>query len=91
MRGRIHVSEATAECLRVSGKGHWLTAREDKIVAKGKGEMQTYFVQISPGTAYSSMSSDVSSFHEGMDASTMDASKADAVSKQADTNFQLAA
>ena len=40
--GRIHCSEATAEALRSRGKGHWLTPREDEIVVKGKGEMQTY-------------------------------------------------
>ena len=41
---RIHVSEETANALTLQGKGHWLTPREDKIVAKGKGELQTYFV-----------------------------------------------
>jgi hypothetical protein len=44
VRGRIHVSQATADEVTAKGKGHWITAREDKIVAKGKGEMQTYFV-----------------------------------------------
>ena len=46
LRGRIHVSEATAEELRAKQKEHWLVEREDKIVAKGKGEMQTYWVQV---------------------------------------------
>jgi Adenylate and Guanylate cyclase catalytic domain len=40
---RIHVSEATADLLK--GKIN-VTPREDKIVAKGKGEMQTYFVDV---------------------------------------------
>jgi class 3 adenylate cyclase len=44
VRGRIHVSQATADALTKQGKEHWLTPREDMIVAKGKGEMQTYFV-----------------------------------------------
>jgi class 3 adenylate cyclase len=44
VRGRIHVSQATANALIAKGKSHWLTAREDKVIAKGKGEMQTYFV-----------------------------------------------
>ena len=44
--GLIHCSEATAESLRENGKESWLTPREDKIVAKGKGEMQTYWVRI---------------------------------------------
>jgi class 3 adenylate cyclase len=44
--GHIHVSESTSLALSARGKGHWSTPREDKIVAKGKGEMQTYWVQI---------------------------------------------
>lgn len=37
IKGRIHVSASTAALLPVK----WLTEREDKIVAKGKGEMIT--------------------------------------------------
>jgi class 3 adenylate cyclase len=44
VRGRIHVSQATADEVTAKGKGQWVTAREDKITAKGKGEMQTYFI-----------------------------------------------
>jgi class 3 adenylate cyclase len=44
--GRIHASESTALALAARGKGHWASPREDKVVAKGKGEMQTYWVQI---------------------------------------------
>ena len=46
IKGRIHVSEATAEELRRHGCGSWLTQREDPIVAKGKGTMTTFFVNI---------------------------------------------
>jgi class 3 adenylate cyclase len=46
-RGRIHISESTKECLVQQGKGHWATPREDKIVAKGKGEMQSHWLNIS--------------------------------------------
>ena len=42
--GHIHVSQETANALIAHGKEHWLTPRENKIVAKGKGEVQTYFV-----------------------------------------------
>jgi len=45
MKGRIHVSEDTANLLIRAGKGDWVTPREEKIVAKGKGEMQTYWVE----------------------------------------------
>jgi hypothetical protein len=55
--GRIHVSKSTADCLRAAGREHWLTPREDKIVAKGKGEMQTFWVfPSSAGTVKSSIS-----------------------------------
>ncbi|CAB9524198.1 Receptor-type guanylate cyclase gcy [Seminavis robusta] len=54
VKGRIHVSQATADALIAVGKGHWLTPRVDKIVAKGKGEMQTYLVDVSPSKALSS-------------------------------------
>jgi class 3 adenylate cyclase len=47
MAGRIHVSEETAEELRRHGKSHWLTEREDRIVAKGKGQMRTFYVSLS--------------------------------------------
>jgi class 3 adenylate cyclase len=40
----IHVSEATADQLILAGKKSWLSTRIDKITAKGKGEMQTYWV-----------------------------------------------
>ena len=33
-RDRIHVSSSTAECLKKAGKGHWLTPRTDKVLAK---------------------------------------------------------
>lgn len=37
---RIHCSEETANLLIAAGKGHWVAAREDKIHAKGKGEVR---------------------------------------------------
>jgi class 3 adenylate cyclase len=42
MKGKIHCSQTTADALITAGKTQWLTSREDKITAKGKGEMQTY-------------------------------------------------
>lgn len=44
--GRIHISQATADELQAKGCGKWVVPREDKIVAKGLGELQTYFVSI---------------------------------------------
>lgn len=42
--GRIHISQETADELIAKGKSSWVTPREDKIVAKGKGELQTFWV-----------------------------------------------
>ena len=55
--GRIHCSEETANALREAGKEQWLTPREDRIVAKGKGELQTFWINVgSSGTRASVIS-----------------------------------
>ena len=41
----IQVSQATADQLRTSSKGHWLTKRENCVSAKGKGNIQTFWLQ----------------------------------------------
>ena len=41
----IQVSQATAEQLRAFGKGHWLTPRDMPVSAKGKGSIQTFWLQ----------------------------------------------
>lgn len=42
---RVQVSPTTAELLREKhGKGHWLQPRADKVEAKGKGMMQTFWL-----------------------------------------------
>lgn len=51
MKGRIQVSQETADELKAHGKGHWLQQREDKITAKGLGNLTTYWVTVSGGTA----------------------------------------
>ncbi|CAB9511155.1 Receptor-type guanylate cyclase gcy [Seminavis robusta] len=45
VKGRIQLSTATSDCLRERGKGNWLTAREDLIEAKGKGKLQTFWLE----------------------------------------------
>jgi class 3 adenylate cyclase len=42
--GKIHVSKATCNFLTASGKQHWLTTRRELVNAKGKGELQTFWV-----------------------------------------------
>ncbi|CAB9514702.1 Guanylate cyclase soluble subunit beta-1 [Seminavis robusta] len=44
VKGKIHVSQSTADSLIAQNKGDWLLERQDKITAKGKGVMTTYFV-----------------------------------------------
>jgi hypothetical protein len=51
---RIQVSQKTADLLTADGKGRWLTPREDRIDAKGKGKMQTYWVERRRGGSQSS-------------------------------------
>lgn len=41
---RIHLSQETADLLQASGKSHWLQMRKERICAKGKGELQTYWL-----------------------------------------------
>jgi class 3 adenylate cyclase len=43
-RERIQISQETADLLIAAGKKNWITPREEKVVAKGKGELQTYWI-----------------------------------------------
>ena len=45
MIGRIQVSAETADELIAKGKVHWLKPRADKIVAKGKGQLDTFWLE----------------------------------------------
>lgn len=42
---RIHISQSTAELIESAGKGAWLQKRADLVEVKGKGFMQTYFLE----------------------------------------------
>lgn len=42
---KIQVSEETARLLREDGRTNWLELREDQIVAKGLGQLTTYFLE----------------------------------------------
>ena len=43
--GRIHISKETGELVIAAGKGHWIEKREEKVEAKGKGALETYFLK----------------------------------------------
>jgi hypothetical protein len=45
----IQMSEHTANLLKARGKTSWIRPREDKIVAKGKGEMTTFWLVLRSG------------------------------------------
>jgi hypothetical protein len=42
---KIQCSQKTADLLISAGKGHWLEKRVDLVEAKGKGKLQTYWVE----------------------------------------------
>ena len=42
-KNRIQLSLTTAELLSAAGKD-WTVPREEKVIAKGKGEMQTFWL-----------------------------------------------
>ena len=42
---RIQISEETAQLLEDAGKGDWFSRREKKILAKGKGELTTFWLE----------------------------------------------
>jgi hypothetical protein len=46
LAGKIQVSQATADLLVAAGKQEWLCVREDLVEAKGKGHLQTHWVEI---------------------------------------------
>jgi 3'5'-cyclic nucleotide phosphodiesterase len=48
--GQIQISAITAERLIAAGKSHWINQRDDKVTAKGKGELQTYWLLPIRGT-----------------------------------------
>jgi class 3 adenylate cyclase len=42
--GRGHMSQETAELIIKAGKQHWVERRDQVVIAKGKGAMQTYWL-----------------------------------------------
>jgi class 3 adenylate cyclase len=46
LRGKIHLSQETAELLVMAGKTSWVIPRDDVVIAKGKGELKTFWLNI---------------------------------------------
>ncbi len=72
---RIHVSETTAQLLLAAGKSHWIQAREERVEAKGKGLMQTYWIDSQTTTRNGKRSSESSEF--GQSSATYGATESD--------------
>ncbi len=57
---RIHLSQQTATHLINAGKGDWVKERETLVSAKGKGELQTYWLTLSEKSSYTGECSEAS-------------------------------
>jgi class 3 adenylate cyclase len=57
----IQVSDVTAGLISQAGKGHWLLPRENLVEAKGKGQLQTYWLIYESGRSTISKSLGASS------------------------------
>jgi hypothetical protein len=62
-RNRIHCSQATATLLESAGKT-WTTHRDDLVHAKGKGELQTHWVELAKQSSPSRRTGSTLSTHE---------------------------
>jgi len=45
--GQIHISEETADEIRKFGKSEWIIPRSDKVEAKGKGLLTSFWCKFS--------------------------------------------
>ena len=75
--GRIQISNTTAALLTSAGKTAWLKSRDDVVLAKGKGVLNTFWLNVIPSKgAFSACSSanDEESVH-GIDYKTEGASE----------------
>ena len=60
-RNRIHLSKETADLIVAADKGSWIRMRDEKVVAKGKGEIQTYWLLAGTSGSSAGTRDDVSS------------------------------
>jgi class 3 adenylate cyclase len=52
-RKKVHMSKETADLLIAAGKGSWLEERGESIVAKGKGQLVTFWLKEKTGRRFS--------------------------------------
>jgi hypothetical protein len=62
-RNKIQVSQSTADLLTAAGKSHWLKSRHGGVTAKGKGVLNTFWLNPSAkkGSSSTGSSSETSS------------------------------
>jgi hypothetical protein len=62
-RNKIQVSQSTADLLVAAGKSHWLKSRHGGVTAKGKGVLNTFWLNPSAkkGSSYAASASESSS------------------------------
>ena len=46
--GRIQISNTTASLITAAGKTTWIKPRDDAVMAKGKGVINTFWLNIAP-------------------------------------------
>ena len=63
--GRIQLSQETANLVMASGKSHWLNQRDEKVYAKGKGEVDTFWLKMHSAPKGSSGSNGRSTSSDG--------------------------
>jgi hypothetical protein len=71
---KIQISQETAELLTAALKKHWCIPREDKVSAKGKGMLSTYWLKVgdAPGVQTNLTSDATSNMSAGTDLSLED-------------------
>jgi Adenylate and Guanylate cyclase catalytic domain len=75
-KNKTQLSKSTADLLIKAGKSHWIERRLDAVYAKGKGELETYWltIQASGGGSTKSGSDDDTTENESTTAFDFDAS-----------------
>ena len=82
------MSHSTAEILIKAGKGHLVTKRKDLVKAKGKGELQTYWLSSSSKQAKRQHSSGSSDAGSGRDSTNLSGSVSDIDTNAADLKMR---
>ena len=77
MPGLIHLSDETANLLAAAGKSHWTKPRSTMVDLKGKGSIQSYWLNVKAedGCSTESGDSDLTSSHNGGEQSAADAKR----------------